>query len=98
LSFLPAGVRQTARESIGTSVTEAAKQPPAIASHLVDIAHRAFLSSMRLTYTVLVLVVAMAIAVASRWLPARAPTSVADLPGGGPDLVAEPGGGTAFER
>ena len=53
LSFLPAGVRQAARESIGTSLTEAAKQPAGAAQHLIDAAHAAFLSSMRLTYTVL---------------------------------------------
>ena len=79
LSFLPAGVRQAARESIGTSLTEAAKQPAGAAQHLIDVAHAAFLSSMRLTYTVLVLVIATAIVVAFKWLPARAP-AVDDVP------------------
>jgi len=78
LAFLPAGVRATARESIGTSLDEAGRQPAATAQQLVTVAHRAFLSSMRLTYTVLVLIVAAAITVASKWLPARAPVAVDD--------------------
>jgi EmrB/QacA subfamily drug resistance transporter len=76
LSFLPAAARQTARESIGTSLTEAAKQPAAVSQHLIRVAHGAFLSSMRVTYTVLVLVIAAAITVACRWLPASAPSAV----------------------
>jgi EmrB/QacA subfamily drug resistance transporter len=79
LSFLPAGVRQTARESIGTSLTEAAKQPAGAAQHLIQVSHAAFLSSMRLTYAVLVLVIAAAIVVAFKWLPAHAP-AVDDVP------------------
>ncbi|HEY2302659.1 MAG TPA: hypothetical protein VGH66_12245, partial [Acidimicrobiales bacterium] len=45
------------------------------------------LSSMRLTYTVLVLVIAAAIVVAFKWLPARAP-AVDDVPAAAPAAPA----------
>jgi MFS family permease len=72
LSFLPADVRATARESIGTSLETASRLPAALARHLEHVAHEAFLSSMRLTYTISVLIVVAAITVAYKWLPARA--------------------------
>jgi hypothetical protein len=91
LAFLPEGVRRTARESIGTSLAEAARQPAGAAQHLITVAHRAFLSSMRLTYAALVLVVVAAIGVAYKWLPATAPSAAIspepDQPARGEDGV-----------
>jgi MFS family permease len=73
LAFLPAPVALRARESIGSSLQEAAKLPGPTGAHLADVARHAYLSSMRLTYTVSVLIVLSAIGVAYKYLPARAP-------------------------
>jgi EmrB/QacA subfamily drug resistance transporter len=78
LSFLSAGVRHSARESIGTSLDTAAKLPAAQAHQLVHQARLAFLSSMRITYTVAVVIIAAAIAVVYKWLPAEAQSSPAE--------------------
>jgi EmrB/QacA subfamily drug resistance transporter len=79
LAFLPPNIAVHARESIGNSLQDAAslaRQQPAVARHLVVVADHAYLSSMRVTYTVSVAIVLAAIGVAYRYLPARAP----DLP------------------
>jgi hypothetical protein len=62
-----------ARESIGSSLQEAAKLSGPTGAHLAAVARHAYLSSMRLTYTVSVLIVLSAIGVAYKFLPARAP-------------------------
>jgi EmrB/QacA subfamily drug resistance transporter len=72
LQFVPADVRAAARESIGTSLDTASRLPAGIARQLQHVAHEAFLSSMRLTYTISVLIIVAAITVAYKWLPARA--------------------------
>jgi len=73
LAFLGPSSRAAARESIGTSLATAGKIGGATGAHLVGVANAAFLSSMRVTYTVAVLMVCTAIAVAWRFLPAQAP-------------------------
>jgi len=72
LSFVPAGVRETARESIGTSLQEARRLGGAVGGRLVHTATEAFLASMRVTYAVSVLIIVLAMGVAYRFLPARA--------------------------
>ncbi len=72
LSFLPAGARAHAKESIGTSLETAARLPGPVGTHMQSVAHDAFVSSMRLTYTLAVIVVGIAMFVAWRFLPARA--------------------------
>jgi hypothetical protein len=72
LSFVPATVRATAHESIGTSLQVAAHLPPAVATHLVHVATEAYLSSMRVTYAIGVVIVVLAMGVAYAFLPARA--------------------------
>jgi len=72
LGFLPGDVRSSARESIGTSLQAAAKLPADQARRLTQLAHVAYLSSMRIAYTLAVMVVGCAVVVATRWLPARA--------------------------
>jgi EmrB/QacA subfamily drug resistance transporter len=72
LLFLPASVRAAAHESIGTSLQVAARLGRATGGHLVSVATHAYLSSMRLTYTVGVSVIIVAMIVAYRYLPARA--------------------------
>jgi EmrB/QacA subfamily drug resistance transporter len=61
-----------AHESIGSAQEVAKTLPPAQADAVRDAAHHAFLSSGRVTFTLACAVVVGAIAVASRWLPARA--------------------------
>jgi EmrB/QacA subfamily drug resistance transporter len=80
LAFVPAGTRGSAKESIGTSLEAAAKLPGATGAQLRDTAHAAFLSSMRLTYTIAVLIVGSAIFVAWRFLPARAAAEAEPAP------------------
>jgi EmrB/QacA subfamily drug resistance transporter len=80
LAFLPAPVALRARESIGSSLQEAAKLSGPTGAHLAAVARHAYLSSMRLTYTVSVLIVLSAIGVAYKFLPARAP----QMAGAGP--------------
>ncbi len=75
LLFVPADQRSAAHESIGTSLQAAARistTDKVTAARLVDTANHAYLASMRLTYTISVIIVAAAIGVAYRFLPARA--------------------------
>jgi MFS family permease len=78
LAFLPEAARAKARESIGTALATANKLPAGEAARLRLAAHHAFRSSMRVSYTIGVLIVACAILVAYRFLPARAqPATIA---------------------
>jgi EmrB/QacA subfamily drug resistance transporter len=72
LSFVPASVREAARESIGSSLEEAGRLGGAVGARLVHDGTEAFLGAMRVTYTVSVLIIVLAMGVAWRWLPARA--------------------------
>ncbi|MFI5042403.1 MAG: MFS transporter [Acidimicrobiales bacterium] len=74
LLFVPSASRAAARESIGTSLDAARKIGGPTGQQLVRAAHTAFLSSMRITYAVAVLMVGGAIVVAWRFLPAQAPS------------------------
>jgi hypothetical protein len=80
LLFVPAGSRATARESIGTSLASAAHLGGSGGQELIRAAHTAFLSSMRVTYAVAVLMICGAIGVAWRYLPAEAPTYAPPAP------------------
>jgi EmrB/QacA subfamily drug resistance transporter len=80
LLFVPAGSRATARESIGTSLASAAHIGGTGGQELIRAAHSAFLSSMRVTYAVAVLMIFGAIGVAWRYLPAEAPTYAPPAP------------------
>jgi EmrB/QacA subfamily drug resistance transporter len=73
LLFVPAGSRVAARESIGTSLATATRLGGRSGQELIRAAHTAFLSSMRVTYVVAVLMVTAAIFVAWRYLPAQPP-------------------------
>jgi EmrB/QacA subfamily drug resistance transporter len=84
LSFVPSAVRRVAHESIGSSLRVAVQLPQADAVHLKAVAHQAYLSSMRVTYTLGVSVVLVAILVAYLFLPAHA------LPPPAVDEVDEP--------
>jgi MFS family permease len=70
---VPDDVAQAAHESIGSAQRSAATLPADQAIAVRDAAHDAFLSSMRVTYTVAVCVVLGAIYIAYRYLPAHAP-------------------------
>jgi EmrB/QacA subfamily drug resistance transporter len=72
LGFLAPTVRATARESIGTSLGAASHLAGAVRTQLLSAARSAFLTSMRVTYTVAVVMVLCAVVVAWRFLPARA--------------------------
>jgi EmrB/QacA subfamily drug resistance transporter len=72
LLFVPPGLRKSAAESIGTSLQTAAKLGPEAKSRLVGAATDAYHSSMRLTFTIAAVIVALAITVAYKFLPARA--------------------------
>jgi hypothetical protein len=76
LGFLPADVRATARESIGTSLQTATKLGGAVGARLVHAATEAFLASMRVTYAISVLIILLAMGVAYKFLPARAPEAL----------------------
>ncbi|HZQ87130.1 MAG TPA: MFS transporter [Acidimicrobiales bacterium] len=75
LLFVPLASRATARESIGTSLDTASHLRAGDRVALLHAAHGAFLSSMRLTYGVAVVMVLGAVVVAWRFLPARAPAA-----------------------
>ncbi|MFI5041710.1 MAG: MFS transporter [Acidimicrobiales bacterium] len=89
LPFIPEGSRAVARESIGGSLKEAASIGGATGAHLVSVAHEAFITSMRVAYGISVLVVATAVFVAWRFLPAQAPASQPP-PYAGVDAVVRP--------
>jgi EmrB/QacA subfamily drug resistance transporter len=72
LLFLDASTRATARESIGTSLDAAARLTGTARTELLHASRTAFLTSMRVTYAVAVVMVLCAVAVAWRFLPARA--------------------------
>ena len=72
LGFLDASLRPAARESIGTSLDTAERVTGPVREHLLNVAHSAFLTSMRVTYSVAVVMVMCAFIVAWRFLPARA--------------------------
>jgi EmrB/QacA subfamily drug resistance transporter len=78
LLFLPADVRATARESIGTSLQTAAKVGGANGARLLNLAKHAYLASMRVTYAIAVMIILLAMGVAYRFLPARPPVPVVD--------------------
>jgi hypothetical protein len=65
---LPDNVAHAARDSIGTSLQVAQQAPAGVAAQVRDVAHDAFLSSMRIAYACAVAVVL----VAAGFLPARA--------------------------
>ena len=72
LSYVPSSTRTLARESIGTSL-EVANRLPGDSAHLLrTAAHDAYLNAMRLTYVFAVAIIVLAMAVAWRFLPARA--------------------------
>jgi MFS family permease len=80
LLFLPATARLTAHESIGTSLQVAARLPRTDGAHLVQVATHAYLSAMRVTYTIGVVIVVAAMGVALAFLPNRAaPAAVFEL-------------------
>jgi EmrB/QacA subfamily drug resistance transporter len=89
LLFVPANVRATAHESIGTSLQVAARLGRAAGDHLISVATHAYLSSMRLTYAVSVMIILVAMGVAYRFLPARAHPAVGYA---SPDVRAFPTG------
>ena len=82
LSFLPVGQRAAARESIGSSLQVAGRVGGPVGKELVRVSRHAFLLSMRVTYALAVCFVMLAIFVAYRYLPARAPEPVTDGPYG----------------
>jgi EmrB/QacA subfamily drug resistance transporter len=72
LGFVPASSRAAARESIGTSLETAGHLSPSAAAQLQSAAHDAYVSSMHLTYAFAVVIIAIAVFVAWRFLPAHA--------------------------
>ena len=90
LLFLPPAVRATARESIGTSLDAASRLQGQARAQLLHVAHAAFLSSMRVTYSVAVAMVACAVIVAWRFLPARAAAPMHVAPYDRAPLAPEP--------
>ena len=80
LSFLPPDLRDSAHESIGTSLQVASKVGGPTGRHLVDVATHAYLASMRVTYAISVAIIIMAMMVAYRFLPAHAPRPHANRP------------------
>jgi EmrB/QacA subfamily drug resistance transporter len=81
LAFLPPSVRGPARESIGTSLQTASSIGGALGKHLVDVAVQSYLASMRVTYSIAVAIIGLAMIVAYRYLPAHAtPRSAAAYP------------------
>ena len=76
LSSVPAALRATARESIGTSLQVARGLDRAHAAALQQAAHHAFLAAMRVTFGVGTAIVVLALSVAYRYLPARATAPV----------------------
>jgi MFS family permease len=72
LAFVPSASRSLAHESIGTSLSTATALGGSVGNRLRTVADHAYLSSMRVTYTVAVLIVMVAMAVAYKFLPARA--------------------------
>lgn len=75
LDFLPPELRETAHESIGTSLQVARKIGGETGKHLVDVSTHAYLASMRVTYAISVAIIVMAMGVAYRFLPAHAPSA-----------------------
>jgi EmrB/QacA subfamily drug resistance transporter len=92
LSFVPSELREQAHESIGTSLQTARHIGGPTGAHLVDVANHAYLSAMRVTYSIGVCIVIMAMGVAYRFLPAWAPPPVED------DLLDEPGDEETIEE
>jgi MFS family permease len=90
LLFLPIGLRAKAHESIGTSLDAATKVTGATRAELMRVARSAFLSSMRVTYTVAVVMVVCAVGVAWKFLPARAAAPVHVAPYDTHPLEPEP--------
>jgi EmrB/QacA subfamily drug resistance transporter len=80
LLFIPASERSAARESIGTSLQVANRIGGTTGDHLVDVARHAYLQSMRVTYSIAVLIIGLAMVVAYRYLPASAPEPMAEPP------------------
>jgi EmrB/QacA subfamily drug resistance transporter len=72
LGFLDPSLRAAAKESIGTSLDTAGRLTGPVREQLLSAAHSAFLTSMRVTYSVAVVMVLCAVVVAWRFLPARA--------------------------
>ncbi len=69
---VPAVVLHHARDSIGRSLEEAQKLGGAAGVHLAQAAKQAFISSMRITFSVAAVIVLFAAMVAARFLPPRA--------------------------
>jgi EmrB/QacA subfamily drug resistance transporter len=69
---VPAALLRQGRDSIGHSLQVASQHPDASGAALRAAARHAFLSSMRVTYAVAVVVVLSAAAFAAKFLPARA--------------------------
>jgi EmrB/QacA subfamily drug resistance transporter len=85
LAFLPPSARAVAHESIGTSLQTARTLGGATGARLVDVATHAYLASMRVTYTVSVLIIVLAMGVAYKFLPAWAPKPATLPPYADPD-------------
>ena len=90
LDFLPAGSRAAARESIGTSLQTATAVGGSAEKQLVHLAVQAYLSAMRVTYAIAVLIIGVAMIVAYRYLPAEATVRPIELPA---EPAPEPAGG-----
>ncbi len=70
---VPPALLRAGRDSIGHSLQVAAAHPDTAGAALRAAAHRAFLSSMRVTYALAVVIVLGAATFAAKFLPARAP-------------------------
>ena len=73
----PAPLATAAKQSIGAALEIAQRQPPAIATHLVELARAGFTSGMRLATFAAAIVVFAAALIVVRFLPARAPEDAA---------------------
>lgn len=69
---VPENLRETAKESIGTSLQVAEKLGGAAGAQLKEAGIQAFLSSMRVTFAIGAVIIVGAMAVAWRFLPAQA--------------------------
>jgi EmrB/QacA subfamily drug resistance transporter len=90
LDFLPPGSRAAARESIGTSLQTASAVGGSAEKQLVHLAVQAYLSAMRVTYAIAVVIIGVAMIVAYRYLPAEATVRPIELPA---EPAPEPAGG-----
>ncbi len=76
---VPAGIASAVRNSIGTALDAASRLPPAQQAAVKAIADHAFITAMRLAYSIAACVILVAAFVTWRYLPARAPDEPVDL-------------------